>query len=689
MYRALLVTLMCFVAVSHGSMQTRNASDGPWSGWVRCELSAQLNEQGRSYLNQQTHTWMLTAATPTSGTDIKEYPATWTVEGGGTGQRQEGNGRTVADKWNTAGQPMPTTISFRVDLTGALFIALRGPQLASVGATTGQSVARSSNGNAPDQQTSIRLNVEEYRFPLIRDDATKTSIANSSAPVAIGNIAPGQPPRTVSTAACTWNLVRGGQAPPPPPSSSGRTGSELNRNSTGGAVSSLPTNTPPPAGAAAPTGRAGSELGRTNTGTPTPLPTSTTTNPADPGNLVGTSAKWWGWARCTLTTTGPDQYNEQQTHTWTLSGAAPTVAEATTATYPATWSLSVRGYSARNMGVHPGSLAGGDVEYREWSTDVGRAAPIAASGSIGSPRVSFTAAHAPLQEVVTVTRIIANPDGTQVSQTQLGNLAVTIGETAFPLIQASGTRISGSSAPAAVAPAGFSSTKSCSWLLDNTPLLTADAPPPPPRTRSPLPPNIAQALLDLQKVRVLSPNGSEDWAMNTARTVVWEHKLGAGKRFDIDLSVDGGIAWVSLARNVADDGSGSRGSYVVMLPRYGSVAALIRVSPAGDIQNGDVSDGGFTLQDAWLRLDAPNGETVRFGGTANFRVYTNLASDRYTIEISYNSGQNWTRLAESEPSSSTFIVPRTTQTNNGFAQVRATSNTVPTLRALGSLRVVY
>ena len=109
----------------------------------------------------------------------------------------------------------------------------------------------------------------------------------------------------------------------------------------------------------------------------------------------------------------------------------------------------------------------------------------------------------------------------------------------------------------------------------------------------------------------------------------------------------------------------------------------------GDIPNGDVSDGGFTLQDAWLRVDAPNGETVRFGGSTNFRVYTNLASDRYTIEISYNNGQNWDRLADSAPSGSTFVVAKTNQPNNGFAQVRATSHAVPTLRALGSLRVVY
>jgi hypothetical protein len=268
--RALLATLLCFVAVSHGSMQTRNASDGPWSGWVRCELSAQLNEQGRSYVNQQTHTWVLTASTPapTSSTDIKEYPATWTVEGGGTGLRQEGTGRMVADKWNTSGQPMSTTISFRVDLTGALFIALRGAQLASVGATTGQSVARSAN--APEQHTSSRLNVDEYRFPLIRDDAAKTSITGSSGPVTIGNIAPGQPPRTVSTATCSWNFVRGGEAPPP------------------STISQVPTVAPAPTA----TGQAASPVAPSRPGTAAGQPTPpsgvvpTPTIAAVPGQVI-------------------------------------------------------------------------------------------------------------------------------------------------------------------------------------------------------------------------------------------------------------------------------------------------------------------------------------------------------------------------------------------------------------------
>ena len=360
MQRALFATLMCFVAVSHGSMQTRNAADGPWSGWVRCELSAQLNEQGRSYVNQQTHTWVLTASTPTSGTDIKEYPVTWTVVGGGTGQRQEGNGRTVADKWNTSGQPMSTTISFRVDLAGALYIALRGGQLASVGATTGQSVAHSTNGNARDQQTSmLPLNVEEYRFPLIRDDATRTSITGSSGPVTVGNIAPGQPPRTVSTAACSWNFVRGGGAPPPPPTGRSITRDQAAPLSPVSGLNLPSTVLPPPPGTSA-----GPNTPPPGVATPTPppgvavLPAGTGTNPVPTGALAA-SGTWAGWMQCTLTTTGSNSYSDVQTQTWRLTaGAAGSLADATTAVYPATWSVTGSGGLDRDPRPRSGQSTG-------------------------------------------------------------------------------------------------------------------------------------------------------------------------------------------------------------------------------------------------------------------------------------------------------------------------------------------
>jgi len=111
MARLILGVGLCLIAVQPGTGQTRNAADGPWSGWAQCDVVAQFNGQGSTSLNQQTHTWMLTGATPTAGTDIKVYPATWTVTGGGSSQRDQGAGRTVSDKWVTAGRSMPDTIT--------------------------------------------------------------------------------------------------------------------------------------------------------------------------------------------------------------------------------------------------------------------------------------------------------------------------------------------------------------------------------------------------------------------------------------------------------------------------------------------------------------------------------------------------------------------------------------------------
>jgi len=213
-----LSALLGFVAADLASAQTGAASDGPWSGWAQCEVTAQFTGPGQAYLNRQTHTWMLTGTTPTSGTDIKVYPATWTVSGGGSSQRDQGAGRTTTDSWVTAGRAMPDTITFRVDANGVLHIASPAG-LRSTDAINGTRVAQSTNGNAPAQTTAIAMYVDEWQpFPDIQDVATKTVIAEAATPRAINvSIAPGPaPPGTATTVACSWNFVRGGAATPPP-----------------------------------------------------------------------------------------------------------------------------------------------------------------------------------------------------------------------------------------------------------------------------------------------------------------------------------------------------------------------------------------------------------------------------------------------------------------------------------------
>jgi hypothetical protein len=182
-------------------------------------LTAQLNTQGETYLNHVTHTWALTGLTPVSGTDIKVYQSTWAVVGQGTHQRQYGDGRTLTEQWTTSAQTLPDTMTIRVSADGLVHIN-SGAQLRSTTATSGTSITHSINGNARDETRAIAYNVDEWVFPVVQDAATKTTISGSTTGPAT-NIAPGQPPGTLGTAACSWQFNRGATAAMAPPPASG------------------------------------------------------------------------------------------------------------------------------------------------------------------------------------------------------------------------------------------------------------------------------------------------------------------------------------------------------------------------------------------------------------------------------------------------------------------------------------
>ena len=59
-------------------------------------------------------------------------------------------------------------------------------------------------------------------------------------------------------------------------------------------------------------------------------------------------APWSGWARCEITVTGQG-YNDQQTHTWMISGSSSVVTGAFRV-YPATWSVVGSGSGSTHTG---------------------------------------------------------------------------------------------------------------------------------------------------------------------------------------------------------------------------------------------------------------------------------------------------------------------------------------------------
>ena len=214
----LILALLGSAAASTARAQTKTAADGPWAGWAQCNLTV----LGQNYVNQQTHTWALTGATPKLEGEFRLFPATWTVVGQGSHRRDFGGGRTALEQWTTSGPPVTAPLSVWIrKLDYTVRFTIRHSPLRSPGAATGTSTSHSITGTPPDQTTPISYEVYEWTFPAIDQvDADKITVAGSSTPQLTGSIAPGQPPKTTGSASCSWQFVRGGalaSAPPPPP----------------------------------------------------------------------------------------------------------------------------------------------------------------------------------------------------------------------------------------------------------------------------------------------------------------------------------------------------------------------------------------------------------------------------------------------------------------------------------------
>ena len=209
----IVVALSCALAVEVASAQTRTAADGPWTGWVRCEITA----QGAGYSDHQTHTWVMTGGAPRVEGVFRVYPATWTVVGGGSlGRTQTTN---VTAEWATSGQSSNAPIAVWTRGDGHLVFTLRHDQLRAPNGFTGYRFYTTDGKDQPRQ--AIAAETYEYRFQPI-DDAPANSITGSSTvPVPSSNaFAPTPQPGSTATSSCSWQFVQSGTPIAPPSTSS-------------------------------------------------------------------------------------------------------------------------------------------------------------------------------------------------------------------------------------------------------------------------------------------------------------------------------------------------------------------------------------------------------------------------------------------------------------------------------------
>ena len=195
-----------------GAQQWSQAS---WSGWARCEISV----SGQGYSDQQTHTWTMSGGTPTVSGAFRVHPATWSVVGGGSSQRTQGN-QTLTVQWATNAPNLSAPLAVFVRASdGRMFIQARHAQLRAPQAVTGyQQLTIDGNPQMPGR---VGAEAFEWAFPVVEVSRPKpgaNAIANgSSTPVVNGKVGFMQPAGTQATASCTWKFGEGSAAPEPPP----------------------------------------------------------------------------------------------------------------------------------------------------------------------------------------------------------------------------------------------------------------------------------------------------------------------------------------------------------------------------------------------------------------------------------------------------------------------------------------
>ena len=193
----------------------QQSSQASWSGWARCEI----NVSGQGYSDQQTHTWTISGGTPTVSGAFRVYPATWSVVGGGSSQRTQGN-QTLMVQWATNAQNLSAPLAVFVRASdGRMFIQARHAQVRAPQAVTGYQ--QLTIHGKPQMPGKVGAEAFEWAFPVVEVSRPKpgaNAVANgSSTPVVNGKVGFMQPAGTQATASCTWKFGDGSAAPDPPP----------------------------------------------------------------------------------------------------------------------------------------------------------------------------------------------------------------------------------------------------------------------------------------------------------------------------------------------------------------------------------------------------------------------------------------------------------------------------------------
>lgn len=243
---AAFASVLWIAAAGLGHAQT--AAVKTWSGSASCDVTV----TGPGYQDQQSHQWKMTGGAPTKSGAFDIYPGTWSVSGGGSLDRTQGS-QTLHAEWkrSVVGMSAPISVVVRA-ADGAILIGAGHAQLRAGNAVTGTQEVR-VDGKVTGS-SKIGLEAFEYAFPSTQSAAKSTQVSGQKSDSPVGSFGPMQPAGSKVQVSCNWSFQQGGAAAAPQSSSAASTA------------------------ASAPAGGGHLTLTPAGTATPTPAPTSASSN---------------------------------------------------------------------------------------------------------------------------------------------------------------------------------------------------------------------------------------------------------------------------------------------------------------------------------------------------------------------------------------------------------------------------
>jgi hypothetical protein len=142
-------------------------------------------------------------------------------------------------------------------------------------------------------------------------------------------------------------------------------------------------------------------------------------------------------------------------------------------------------------------------------------------------------------------------------------------------------------------------------------------------------------------ITVTSPNGGENWEVNSQQSITWT-STGTVGYVKIEYSTNNGQNWTEIAASTENDGS-----YPWTVPNAVSNQCLIRVSET-DGSPADTSDAVFTIFPPSLTVTSPNGgENWDMGAVYDITWTSAGTVGNVMIEYSTNGGASWKTIVQS------------------------------------------